>query len=127
MDIGHIFILEINQSIKSTNHEKSIISITSEIPRQNTCISIFTPFDSASKTNTKIQNLLWTFLNVKFCSRNTCTTEDGHRVKTEDMKIIEKEPNWRRRIVKEALWASKLGGSNKVKLENCLTFFSFSF
>lgn len=43
--------------------------------------------------------------------------EDDHRVKVEDMKILEKEPNWRRRIVKEALWTSKLGGSNKVKHE----------
>ena len=33
--------------------------------------------------------------------------EDGHRVKLEDMKIIEKEPNWKRRIVKEALWTKK--------------------
>ena len=43
--------------------------------------------------------------------------EEGHRVKVQDMKIIEKEPSWRRRIVKEALWTKKLGSSNKVKHE----------
>ena len=41
--------------------------------------------------------------------------EDDHTVKIDDMKIVEKEPYWKRIIIKEALWTAKLGGSNKVK------------
>ena len=45
--------------------------------------------------------------------------EEGYRVRVEEMKIIEKESNWKRRItlIKEALWTRKLEGSNKVNFE----------
>ena len=34
--------------------------------------------------------------------------EDDHTIKIDDMKIVEKEPNWKRIIIKEALWTAKL-------------------
>ena len=40
--------------------------------------------------------------------------EDNHKVKIEEMKMIDREPSWRKRIEKEALWTKKLNGSNKV-------------
>ena len=43
--------------------------------------------------------------------------EEGHRVRVEEMKIIEKESNWKRRVIKEALWTRKLEGSNKVNFD----------
>ena len=41
--------------------------------------------------------------------------ETGHRIDMSGLKVLECEPNWRRRIVKEAIWTKKLGSSNQVK------------
>lgn len=43
------------------------------------------------------------------------THEDGHRVNIDSMHILEKEPIWRRRLVKEALWTKKLNSANRTK------------
>ena len=41
--------------------------------------------------------------------------ESGHNPDFEGMEIIEKESNWKRRVVKEALWMRKFVSCNKVK------------
>jgi hypothetical protein len=43
------------------------------------------------------------------------SAETGHRIDLGGLKVLEREPNWRRRIVKEAIWTKKLGSSNQVK------------
>ena len=43
--------------------------------------------------------------------------EAGHEVEVKDMEIVDRESNWKKRLVKEALWTRKLGGSNKVMHE----------
>lgn len=43
--------------------------------------------------------------------------EDGHDVDVSGVSILDKEDNWRRRIVKEALWTRRLGARNKVMHE----------
>ena len=40
--------------------------------------------------------------------------EDDHNVKIKEMKMIDREQSWRKRIIKEALWTQKLKGTNKV-------------
>ena len=40
--------------------------------------------------------------------------EDGHDVDVKGMRLIEKEKNWKKRVIKEALWTKKLSSSNKV-------------
>ena len=41
--------------------------------------------------------------------------EDGHDVDVKGMHLIEKEKNWKKRVIKEALWTKKLRSNNKVK------------
>lgn len=52
-----------------------------------------------------------------------CAVEERHRVKIEDMKVIEKESNWKRRIIKEALELKvKWEQQNEVRDRNGLAF-----
>ena len=41
--------------------------------------------------------------------------EADHRVELEKMKLIDKELNWRKRVIKEALWSKQLSSSNRTK------------
>ena len=40
--------------------------------------------------------------------------EDGHNVDIGGIDKLDQESQWRRRVVKEAIWTRKLGGQNKV-------------
>ena len=41
--------------------------------------------------------------------------ETGHKLDLGNIKVLDRETSWRRRVVKEAIWTRKLGSSNKVK------------
>ena len=41
--------------------------------------------------------------------------ENGHSVDLKGISVIDKEPQWRRRIIKEAFWSAKLKSGNRVK------------
>ena len=41
--------------------------------------------------------------------------ETGHRVDPMAAAVVDKDSDWRRRVIKEAVWTKKLGGSNHVK------------
>ena len=41
--------------------------------------------------------------------------EKGHPIGFDRAVVLEKEPEWRKRLVKEALWTNKLGSANRVK------------
>ena len=43
--------------------------------------------------------------------------ENGHLVEMQDMAVIDRESNWRKWIVKEALWTRNLTRSNKIMHE----------
>ena len=43
--------------------------------------------------------------------------ETGHPINFDDMKVVDRETNWRRRIVKEAIWTKKVASQNKVKYD----------
>ena len=45
------------------------------------------------------------------------SAESNHDVDVAGMRILEKESNWRKRVVKEAIWMKRLQGSNKIKHE----------
>ena len=45
--------------------------------------------------------------------------EASHRVAVSEMEIVDKEPGWRRRIVKESLWSHRLQSQNKTKHHLC--------
>ena len=41
--------------------------------------------------------------------------ESDHRVDVEQVQVVDKEPQWRRRTVKEAIWTKHHGSFNKTK------------
>ena len=41
--------------------------------------------------------------------------ETGHTPAFQEAHVLERESNWRRRVVKEALWTRRLDSSNAVK------------
>ena len=41
--------------------------------------------------------------------------ETGHRVDPQTASVIDRESDWRRRVVKEAYWTNKVGAKNRVK------------
>ena len=43
------------------------------------------------------------------------TFESDHQVNLSAMKIVDREPNWKKRMVKEALWTRKFNSFNHTK------------
>ena len=43
--------------------------------------------------------------------------DTGHRIDIDALTILEREPVWKKRIVKESLWTRRLHSSNKTKID----------
>ena len=57
----------------------------------------------------------WRELDVSRSEVARHAAETGHRIDFEGLEVVEREANWRRRVVKEAMWTKKANSSNKVK------------
>ena len=57
----------------------------------------------------------WKELDVQRSEVARHSAETGHTPDFQEAHVLEREPNWRSRIVKEALWTRRLDSSNAVK------------